>query len=124
LNGTKLGFGVYGRSGYELKEDVPASEGGASRFFYVAKASPSERAGNPHPTVKPVSLMQQLVKLYTPKGGVCLDPHMGSGTTLVACRDWCNYIGLDADESSYDITNKRLFDATDLFSLTNNIQSK
>lgn len=82
--------------------------GGASRFFYVAKASPSERKGNPHPTVKPVKLMQQLVKLYTPKGGICLDPHAGSGTTLVACEGWCDYIGIDNDEFSFNIAKNRL----------------
>ena len=89
--------------------------GGASRFFYVAKASRSEReaglreAGlreaprstmgdgiggqplqsipsrNHHPTVKPVALMRWLVRLVTPPDGVALDPFMGSGTTGVAC---------------------------------------
>jgi len=82
--------------------------GGASRFFYVAKASPSERKDNPHPTVKPVKLMRQLVRLYTPKGGICLDPHGGSGSTGAGCEDWCNYILIDADPFSVDIAKKRL----------------
>lgn len=34
-----------------------------------------------HPTVKPTSLMQYLVRLVTPKGGTVLDPFMGSGST-------------------------------------------
>lgn len=56
--------------------------GGASRFFYVAKASRTDRGNlNTHPTVKPVELMRYLVKLITPTGGLVLDPFAGSGTT-------------------------------------------
>jgi DNA modification methylase len=66
--------------------------GGASRFFYTAKASTSERnervrqngSTNNHPTVKPVDLMRWLCRLITPPGGTILDPFVGSGTTLVA----------------------------------------
>lgn len=36
---------------------------------------------NTHPTVKPTSLMQYLIRLVTPKGGTVLDPFMGSGST-------------------------------------------
>lgn len=62
--------------------------GGASRFFYCAKASSSERPredGVAHPTVKPVELMRWLVRLVTPEGGHVLDPFAGSGTTGEAC---------------------------------------
>lgn len=72
-------------------ERVPGAfhgdSGGASRFFYVAKASKSDRgAGNFHPTVKPVELMRQLVRLVKmPEQTLVLDPFAGSGSTLVAC---------------------------------------
>lgn len=62
--------------------------GGASRFFYTAKADSSERPrvdGVAHPTVKPLDLMRYLVRLVTPPGGVVLEPFAGSGTTLEAC---------------------------------------
>ena len=61
--------------------------GGASRFFYVAKAPKSERPivdGVAHPTVKPLALMRWLCRLVTPPGGVVVDPFAGSGTTLEA----------------------------------------
>jgi site-specific DNA-methyltransferase (adenine-specific) len=88
-----------------------ADAGGASRFFYCAKAGKAERnAGldafeinrpdnrtvtgmgtfeekgvqpqrNHHPTVKPISLMAYLVRLVTPPAGTVLDPFLGSGTT-------------------------------------------
>jgi hypothetical protein len=63
--------------------------GGASRFFYVAKAPTKERPkvdGVAHPTVKPVTLMRYLVRLVTPPGGLVLDPFAGSGTTAEACH--------------------------------------
>ena len=62
--------------------------GGASRFFYVAKAPTAERPredGIAHPTVKPLDLMRWLVRLVTPPGGVVLEPFAGSGTTAEAC---------------------------------------
>ena len=62
-------------------------EGGASRFFYVAKAPKSERPvvdGTAHPTVKPLTLMRYLIRLVTPPGGCVVDPFAGSGTTLEA----------------------------------------
>ena len=69
------------------RECAPArgeDSGGASRFFYVAKADTAERprvGGIAHPTVKPLALMRWLVRLVTPPGGVVLDPFAGSGTT-------------------------------------------
>jgi site-specific DNA-methyltransferase (adenine-specific) len=72
-------------------ECVPArgaDSGGASRFFYVAKAGKKERPnvdGVAHPTVKPIALMRYLVRLVTPPGGTVLEPFAGSGTTVEAC---------------------------------------
>jgi DNA modification methylase len=56
-------------------------QGSAARFFYTAKADGDDRLGSKHPTVKPLDLMQYLVRLVTPKGGTCLDPFAGTGTT-------------------------------------------
>jgi hypothetical protein len=73
------------------EECTPArgvDSGGASRFFYVAKADATERPrvnGTAHPTVKPLALMRWLVRLVTPPGGTVLEPFAGSGTTVEAC---------------------------------------
>jgi DNA modification methylase len=84
--------------------------GGASRFFYCAKATKKERGeGNNHPTVKPVSLIKYLVTLVTPPDGVCLDPFMGSGTTAIACINTNRFfIGFELDKDYCDIANKRI----------------
>ena len=62
--------------------------GSAARFFYCAKASKADRGvGNDHPTVKPIRLMQYLITLGLPPGGVLLDPFAGSGTTGRAAKN-------------------------------------
>src|SRR5699024_6453118 len=61
--------------------------GGASRFFYVAKAPKRERPevnGVKNTTVKPLTLMRYLVRMVTPPNGIVLDPFAGSGTTIEA----------------------------------------
>ena len=107
----------YKRSGGEFINRIPSQPekgwfkvetGGASRFFYCAKASKKERGEeNTHPTVKPVSLIKYLVTLVTPPDGVCLDPFMGSGTTAIACINTNrNYIGFELDKHYCDIAKE------------------
>jgi site-specific DNA-methyltransferase (adenine-specific) len=89
------------------------SVGSAARFFYCAKASRSERGeGNIHPTVKPLALMRYLVRLVTRKGGIVLDPFMGSGTTGVAAiQEGMNFVGIEKDPHYYEIASERIHKA-------------
>jgi DNA modification methylase len=93
------GFGVRGRGdGGAFRNDGAfphergdrivgyGDSGGASRFFYTAKADADDRDGSKHPTVKPLDLMRWLIKLVTPPAGVVLDPFVGSGATIAAAR--------------------------------------
>ncbi|MBK9272899.1 MAG: site-specific DNA-methyltransferase [Saprospiraceae bacterium] len=64
---------------------------------------------NNHPTVKPLALMEYLIKMVTPKGGTVLDPFMGSGTTGIACKmNGYNFIGIELDEEYVKIAEARL----------------
>ena len=87
-----------------------ADKGGASRFFYCAKASKRERGeGNKHPTVKPQKLMRYLCRLVTPPNGIVLDPFMGSGTTALACiEEGKQYMGIELEKEYINIANKRI----------------
>jgi site-specific DNA-methyltransferase (adenine-specific) len=123
---------------------IDDSTGGASRFFYVAKASKRDRnegleelptvrasamgydiglgeAGegmfkdrNPqkqnfHPTVKPTSLMEYLIKLVTPPNGTVLDPFTGSGSTgKAAILQGFDFIGIEMTEEYLPIIEGRL----------------
>lgn len=65
--------------------------------------------GNHHPTVKPTSLMQYLVKLVTPSGGLILDPFMGSGSTgKAAIMEGFVFVGIDDDEKCIPLANQRI----------------
>ena len=66
---------------------------------------------NTHPTVKPLALIEKLVKLTTPTNShnIVLDPFMGSGTTaLAAINNNVNWIGIEINKHYIDIANKRL----------------
>ena len=86
--------------------------GGASRFFYTAKASTHERPridGSTHPTVKPLTLMRYLVRLVTPPGGIVLEPFAGSGTTAEACIvEGFKCIGIERDPTYLDLIVQRV----------------
>ena len=89
--GAAFGVGGYGGTVGLNRDDRRelgyGDKGGASRFFYTAKAPKSERPnvdGVQHPTVKPLAIMRWLIRLVTPPGGTVLDPFAGSGTTIEA----------------------------------------
>jgi site-specific DNA-methyltransferase (adenine-specific) len=128
-------------------EEAAAMLGEPSRFFYVAKASKSERneglegmplvriKGQPsfldeggfanatkkpilnqnhHPTVKPIKLMQYLIKLVTPPNGTTLDPFMGSGSTGVAAKKLgFDFIGIEMNEEYFEIAKRRIENVDD-----------
>lgn len=130
-----------------LSQFPETKSGSASRFFYCAKPSVSEKNdgldsdmkvasirdaegdkenwdlsegkvrerfvtkphANFHPTVKPIALMQYLVRLITPKGGTVIDPYMGSGSTGVACSLLDNrFVGIELNEDYYNIAVGRI----------------
>lgn len=80
-----------------------------NRFFYCAKASPSEKQGSTHPTMKPLKLMEYLINLIMPKDGILLDPFAGSGTTILAAKKiGVKAIGIDSNTEYCTIANERL----------------
>lgn len=108
-----------GKADYLGGERIPfdAGSGSAARFFYSAKASKADRNtacddlpnGNNHPTVKPISLCDWLVKLVTPPNGIVLDPFNGSGSTgRAAMINEFKYIGIDLSQEYIDISERRI----------------
>jgi site-specific DNA-methyltransferase (adenine-specific) len=64
---------------------------------------------NHHPTVKPTTLMQYLVRLVTPPNGTVLDPFMGSGSTGKACAyEGFDFIGIDQSADYVEIAQARI----------------
>jgi DNA modification methylase len=64
-----------------------------------------------HPTQKPVTLMEYLIKTYTNENETVLDFTMGSGSTGVACKNTNrNFIGIEKDDNYFEIAKKRIND--------------
>ena len=109
---TKSGDGYHGRLGKAGDVQISYGDsGGASRYFYCAKATRKECGpGNDHATVKPLALMEYLLTLLsTPDGGVILDPFAGSGSTLLAAqRLGRRCIGVELSEHNCEIAKSRL----------------
>ena len=75
------------------------------RFFYCAK----DRTGIKHPTVKPIKLMEYLVRLATQPGGIVVDPFMGSGSTGVAAiNQGYQFIGIEKDADYFELAKERV----------------
>ena len=63
----------------------------------------------PHPTIKPLSMIRNLIENSTEKGQVVLDPFMGSGTTGVACRELGReFIGFEKEGKYYEMAQRRI----------------
>ena len=68
--------------------------------------------GKVHPTQKPVSLCEYLIKTYTQEGETVLDNCMGSGSTGVACVNTNrNFIGIELDDKYFEIAKQRISEA-------------
>jgi site-specific DNA-methyltransferase (adenine-specific) len=62
-----------------------------------------------HPCVKPLSLIEYLLKLGSRKGALVLDPFMGSGTTGIACKKLGReFIGYELETEYYEIAEARI----------------
>lgn len=83
--------------------------GGASRFFYCAKSKRERGEDNNHPTVKPIALLEYLIRLVTPPNGLVLDPFSGSGSTGVAAVSLgFQFLGIEKESAYCDIARKRI----------------
>lgn len=77
--------------------------------FLVSKPSKSEKGeNNTHITVKPLSLIEHLIKLFSKKDSLVVDPFLGSGTTALACKNTeRKCIGIELNTEYYNISLNR-----------------
>ena len=62
-----------------------------------------------HPCQKPVELYMYLLNTFAEKGMKILDTHVGSGSSLIACKQFgCDFIGFEISERYYNIAAERL----------------
>jgi DNA modification methylase len=87
------------------------SEDGSFTKNSTAKSGEQVREArvNHHPTVKPIKLMEYLIKLITPPNGTVLDPFMGSGSTgCAAIKLGFKFIGIEREPEYLEIAKRRI----------------
>jgi site-specific DNA-methyltransferase (adenine-specific) len=83
--------------------------GHAAIWNHPQRHGTTAEGGEDHPTPKPLSLMLELVELFTDPGDIVLDPFAGSGTTGVAClRLGRRFIGIEKDAAFAAVARERL----------------
>lgn len=64
-----------------------------------------------YPTQKPLDLIRWIILASSKQNEIVLDPHAGSGTTLIAALSLCRKsIGIELNENAYDIALKRILE--------------
>jgi len=102
-----------GCEGLEEKNASKMSGGEFSNQDGTSTTNHNRLRTNHHPTVKPIALMEYLIKMVTPKGRIVLDPFAGSGTTLVAAKqNGFQYIGIELTPEYIPIIEARLTEIT------------
>jgi len=104
MHATELFFLAHKEKGHD---SFRWENGQRSNVFYHPIVAGKERSK--HPTQKPLWLMQELIKYGSKENDSVLDPFMGSGTTLVACKTLGRKgIGIEISEEYCDIAITRL----------------
>jgi site-specific DNA-methyltransferase (adenine-specific) len=78
--------------------------------FLISKPNKEEKGEyNTHITVKPLKIIDHLIKIFSKENSLILDPFMGSGTTGVSCKkNKRNFIGIEINKEYFDIAKKRI----------------
>jgi len=112
------GKGIYANTNNSSKAVIKGSKSNPKSVQYIEHLhwSSSEKTG--HPTQKPVSLFEYLIKTYTNEGDLILDNCAGSGTTGEACcNTGRNYIQIEKEQKYFDLILERekSFNKKDLY---------
>ena len=101
----------YGNMDKESARGIPVDMSYPKDILQFRGCSGDKGKSN-HPTEKPVSLLEYLVKTYTNEGDLVLDSCMGSGSTGVACvNTGRKFIGIELDDGYFNIAKKRIEEA-------------
>ena len=94
---------VYGETGRPLVENKTGDRHPTTILKYKSETKTIHR------TQKPIKLTEWLIKTYSNKNDLVMDFCMGSGTTIVACKNLeRDYIGIEKDKEIYDLAIKRI----------------
>lgn len=81
------------------------------RFMWngMLQANIREKENRIHPTQKPIALYEWILQNYANPGDIILDTHVGSASSLIACRNTNHkYVGFEIDPEYYRLAKERL----------------
>lgn len=95
-------------SGVSLNKVLTTDLSKSDINYYLKRQSAQQPKGE-HGTMKPVELLQRLIKVSSDENDIILDPFMGSGSVGVACQNTNrNFIGFEIDDTYFNIAKERL----------------
>ena len=100
------------RKRHTIKDLGEKTSNSKNKYYSIVEFSNANTKSKVYPTQKPVSLLEYLIRTYTNEGETVLDFTIGSGTTAIAAiKTGRNFIGIEKDQSCFDLANKRIKDA-------------
>jgi len=104
---------IFSKEAFARKADGRESTIGRAEFLEWTKsvwripAASARQVGHPAPF--PIELPERLIKLYSYRGDVVLDPFVGSGTTCVAAlQNGRSYLGYETEPTYVQLAEKRI----------------
>ena len=80
-----------------------------AKTYYIAPINQSDKKVYMHPTIKPLSITERIIRNSSEQNDVIFDPFMGSGTTGVACKHLHrDFIGVELNKQYFDIAQRRI----------------
>lgn len=111
-------------AGLESKRELGFNDNGDVEFAWTNLGGPARliphrwmgamkgsehRSKRVHPTQKPIALMKSIIRYWTQKGDVILDPYCGAGSTLIAAKQLRRHsIGIEISEEYCSRAAERL----------------
>ncbi len=84
-----------------------------AKTVYYQPLNTQDKKEYPHPTIKPLNIIRNLIANSSKPGDIILDPFMGSGTTAVACMELRRkYIGYEINQDYFEVAQKRIQDCS------------
>lgn len=92
------------KSGYCKPKDMFSS-----KTYFVQPLNLTDKEKYGHPTIKPLNIVKQMIENSSQENDLIFDPFLGSGTTAVAAYQLKRrYLGIEKNETFYNIANKRI----------------
>lgn len=114
---------IYSQSDAMYRDSHVGYEGVRNKKYpkSILEFSNASQKGKVHPTQKPTSICEWLIKTYTNEGEIVLDNCMGSGSTGVACLNTNRkFIGIELDDKYFEIAKERIENTYNELNVVNN----